>query len=77
VRFVGEQYEDDLNTRPLSSFAVVDLSLARALGSRWQVFAGFENLLDEEVQVGISGTGLFTVGAPRMVHLGVRHTLGP
>ena len=77
VRFVGEQYEDDLNTRPLSSFAVVDLSLARALGSRWQVFAGFENLLDEETEVGISGTGLVTVGAPRMVHLGVRHTLGP
>ncbi len=77
VRFVGEQYEDDLNTRPLSSFAVVDLGLARALGSRWQVFAGFENLLDEEVQVGISGTGLITVGAPRMVHVGVRHTLRP
>lgn len=77
VRFVGEQYEDDLNTRPLSSFAVVDLSLARALGSRWQVFAGFENLLDEEVQVGISGAGLVAVGAPRMVHVGVRHTLGP
>ncbi len=77
VRFVGEQYEDDLNARPLSSFAVVDLSLARALGSRWQAFAGFENLLDEEVQVGISGAGLITVGAPRMVHVGVRHTLGP
>lgn len=77
VRFVGEQYEDDLNARPLSSFAVLDLSLARSLTDRWQVFAGFENLLDEEVQVGISGTGLVTVGAPRMVHLGVRHTLGP
>lgn len=77
LRFVGEQYEDDLNTRPLSSFAVVDLSAARALSSRWQVFAGFENLLDEEVQVGVSGTGLVTIGAPRMVHLGVRHVLNP
>ncbi len=77
VRFVGSQFEDDLNTRPLSSFAVVDLSAARALSGRWQVFAGLENLLDEEVQVGISGTGLVTVGAPRMVHLGVRHILSP
>ena len=77
LRFVGEQYEDDLNTRPLSSFAVVDLSAARALSSRWHVFAGFENLLDEEVQVGISGTGLVTIGAPRMVHVGVRHVLNP
>ncbi len=77
VRFIGEQYEDDLNTRPLSSFAVVDLSLARNLGNRWQVFAGFENLLDEEVQVGISGTGLVTVGAPRMVHVGARLNLSP
>ena len=77
LRFVGEQYEDDLNTRPLSSFAVVDLSLARSLSSRWQVFAGFENLLDEEVQVGISGTGLVAVGAPRMVHVGARLNLSP
>ena len=77
LRFVGEQYEDDLNTRPLSSFAVVDLSAARAISSRWHVFAGLENLLDEEVQVGISGTGLVTVGAPRMVHVGVRHVLNP
>ena len=77
VRFVGSQFEDDLNTRPLSSFAVVDLSAARALSGRWQVFAGLENLLDEEVQVGISGTGLVAIGAPRMVHLGVRHILSP
>ena len=77
LRFVGEQYEDDLNTRPLSSFAVVDLSAARALSDRWHVFAGLENLLDEEVQVGISGTGLVTIGAPRMVHVGVRHVLNP
>ena len=77
VRFVGSQFEDDLNTRPLASFAVVDLSAARALSGRWQVFAGLENLLDEEVQVGISGTGLVAIGAPRMVHLGVRHILSP
>ncbi|MXX63043.1 MAG: TonB-dependent receptor [Holophagales bacterium] len=77
LRFVGEQYEDDLNTRPLSSFAVVDLSAARALSDRWHVFAGLENLLGEEVQVGISGTGLVTIGAPRMVHVGVRHVLNP
>ncbi len=77
LRFVGEQYEDDLNARPLSSFSVVDLSLARNLSSRWQVFAGFENLLDEEVQVGISGTGLVTIGAPRMVHVGARLNLSP
>ena len=77
LRFVGEQYEDDLNARPLSSFAVVDLSAARALSSRWHVFAGLENLLDEEVHVGISGAGLVTIGAPRMVHVGVRHVLNP
>ena len=77
LRFVGEQYEDDLNARPLSSFAVVDLSLSRSLSSRWQVFAGFENLLDEEVEVGISGTGLVAVGAPRMVHVGARLNLSP
>ena len=55
----------------------MDLSAARALSDRWHVFAGLENLLDEEVQVGISGTGLVTIGAPRMVHVGVRHVLNP
>ncbi len=77
LRFVGAQYEDDLNTRPLSSFAVVDLSAARAISRRWQVFAGIENLLDEEIQIGLSGAGLVAVGPPRMVHAGVRHTLNP
>ncbi len=77
LRFVGSQYEDDLNARPLSSFAVVDLSAARAISGRWQVFAGIENLLGEEVQIGLSGAGLLTIGAPRMVHVGVRHALSP
>ncbi len=77
VRLVGSQFEDDLNARPLESFTVVDLALARRFGGRWQAFAGLDNLLDENVQVGISGTGLVTIGAPRMVHAGVRLAVGP
>ncbi len=75
LRFVGEQYEDDLNARPLDSFAVVDLSAARAIPNGWQVFVGLENILDEEVQVGLTSSGRLTIGAPRMVHVGVRHVL--
>jgi iron complex outermembrane receptor protein len=74
ARFIGNQYEDDLNTLPLGSYAVVDLFASRSL-TRWaEVFAAVENLFDTTYTVGRTSEGVISIGAPRMVRGGVRLT---
>src|SRR5438034_4350803 len=47
ARYVGGQFEDDLNTLPLGSYVVLDLFVSRAL-ARWaEVFVGVENLFGQ------------------------------
>jgi outer membrane receptor protein involved in Fe transport len=71
VQFVGSQFDDDLNTptRVLPKFAVVDIMASRALGRTLEIFAGVQNVFDEEYFVGTLPT---TVGTPRLVTGGVR-----
>jgi outer membrane receptor protein involved in Fe transport len=72
VRFVGRQFEDDLNTLPLGSYALVDLFLSRRL-TRWaEVFVGIENLLDTTYSTGRTSEGVVSIGAPFQARGGVR-----
>ena len=73
---MDDQFEDDLNTRVLDSFVVFDLSLTRDISDEWSVFLRAENLLDEEIEVGAASNGLIAIGAPRLIHGGVRLRLG-
>jgi outer membrane receptor protein involved in Fe transport len=65
-------FDDDLNTRPLDSYVIVNAQV----GWRWTdevtTFLSVENLLDEEVEVSRSGNALIGIGAPRLIHLGLR-----
>ncbi|HUF92530.1 MAG TPA: TonB-dependent receptor, partial [Candidatus Limnocylindria bacterium] len=72
VRVAGMQYEDDLNTLPLGGFAVVDLYVARALAPGVEVFAAVENLFDRTYAVARTAEGTVSIGAPRLVHGGLR-----
>jgi outer membrane receptor protein involved in Fe transport len=71
VRFVGRQFEDDLNTLPLGSDALVDLFLSRRL-ARAEVFVGIETLLDTTYSTGRTSEGVVSIGMPFQVHGGVR-----
>ncbi len=71
-RYLGKQYEDDINTLELGDFAVVDLSLARPLKTGTEVFLRVENLLDQFYAVGRASSGIVTEGAPRLFHGGLR-----
>ena len=73
VRWIGNQFEDDRNDLVLGDYAVVDLSFARTFGPA-ELFIAFENALDRTYQVGKTGDGLTTIGAPLLVHGGVRAT---
>lgn len=68
VRYLGAQFEDDLNTLSMGAVVLVDARVARTLGKRITVFASGENLFDRRYLVGRAG--IDTVGAPRTVEVG-------
>ena len=72
VRFTSSQFEDDLNSRELDAFAVVDLSSAYAINDHLEAFLTLENLFDTEFEIGIASNGLVSIGAPRLVSAGLR-----
>ena len=74
VRFVGNQFEDDLNTLLLGSYAVVDVTVSRAFARWGEAFLAVENLLDRVYTVGRTTNGVISIGAPRLVHGGFRFT---
>jgi outer membrane receptor protein involved in Fe transport len=72
LRYVSDQYEDDLNRQSipgaLTFDALADLPLTRHLA----VEARAENLTDREVIAGISGAGILERATPRTLWLGLR-----
>ena len=70
VRYLGRSFEDDRNTVRLGGYALVDAMAARRLHGGLTGFVAVDNLLDRRYLVG--RTGVDTLGAPRMFHLGVR-----
>jgi iron complex outermembrane receptor protein len=74
VRYVGRQFEDDLNTLPLNSYTTIDLQLSRPITKWGVVFLDLENILDETYAVQRTTDGIVTVGGPRLIRGGVRLT---
>ena len=78
---MGRQFDDDLNARAvpgntaagLPKYAVVSLSVSRAIGPRLSAFVGVQNLFNREYIVGTLPT---TVGSPRLVTGGIRVRVG-
>lgn len=70
LRTSGQSFDDSANQFRLAGYAQVDLYAEHAFGRRWQVYSSAQNLFDTEVQAG--RTPLLTLGAPRLVSIGVR-----
>ena len=70
ARFVGAQYEDDLNTLLLDDYIVVDASASRPLTRAVHLFLGIENLFDVEYDV--ARTPVRSIGWPFTIRAGVR-----
>jgi outer membrane receptor protein involved in Fe transport len=75
-RFVGDQFEDDLNTLKLGDFFVVDLMLWRPIPvpkfSAGEIFLAVENLFDRTYEAGKTADGIVTTGMPLLVHGGLK-----
>lgn len=74
VRYLGPQFEDDLNTLPIGAVVLVDARAARRLGRGLEVFVSVQNLFDRPYVVGRAGVD--TVGAPRTFEIGLAFAAG-
>jgi iron complex outermembrane receptor protein len=70
VRYVGLQFEDDVNALPMSGALLVDLFGSWHVTRYLELFVAVDNLFDKAYLVGRSG--IDTVGPPRFVHGGLR-----
>lgn len=75
-RWVGDQFEDDLNSLKLGDYFVVDLMVWRSIPlpklSAGEVFLAVENLFDRTYEVAKTADGIITTGMPVLVHGGLR-----
>ena len=71
VRYVGGQYEDDLQTDVLPAAAVVDAVARWPVVGRVKLIARAENLFDAAVVTRNQG-GSMDLGAPRTLWIGLR-----
>jgi outer membrane receptor protein involved in Fe transport len=70
ARYVGQQFDDDLNQLPLRSWTGLDATATRPLPRGLAVFVAGENLFGNRAEV--ARTPLLTLGAPRLLRVGVR-----
>ncbi len=73
-RAVGAQFDDDQNLFRLARFFTMDAFASRRLTRGLDVFAAFENLLNQRYEVGRTPTR--TLGPPILARIGIRVRLG-
>ena len=74
VRYVGKQYENDINTLPMGDVVLTDLFASWHVTEQVDLLVAVENVFDATYLVGRSGVD--TIGQPRFVHGGFRLRLG-
>ncbi len=73
-RLSGRQYDDDTNTYLLHGYFRLDAFASHQLGSRVELFASGENLLNRDIED--SKTPTTTLGMPRVARVGFRVRVG-
>jgi len=69
--FVGQQFDDDLNTLLLKRFFTVDLYLGRSLGRGVEIFAAAENTFNQRYFTALTPTP--SLGPPILARIGLRY----
>ncbi len=71
LSYIGDQFEDDLNTRILRAATTLDARIEHAFPGGLSLVLSGDNLTDEAVAVGVAGDGLVSLGAPRRIMAGI------
>lgn len=69
-RYVGERFDDDLNTLRIEDFFVVDLRVGYRL-SRGRLYLTAENIFDVDAEISRSTDGLVRFATPRLLLAGI------
>ena len=69
-RFVGDQFDDDINSLPLGRYFALDLFVGRDLGHGVEVFAAGENITNQRYDIAKTPTP--NVGPPILGRIGLR-----
>ena len=69
-RFVGDQFDDDLNTFLLGRYFALDLLAGRSLGHGVEVFGAIENVTNQRYDIARTPTP--NIGPPILARIGVR-----
>ena len=74
ARFVGNQFDNDLNTLPLGRLFTVDVLASRRVTSGIEIFGAIENLFNDRYAV--ARNPVRELGAPFLARVGFRLNLG-
>lgn len=72
ARYVGQQYEDDVNILSLADAFTIDGRMALAVTDRLLVETRVENLLDARVEAAVNSNGIIERAFPRTFWVGLR-----
>jgi vitamin B12 transporter len=75
VRHIGQQFDDDQNTRVLASATTLDAYAALPIMRSLVAELRGENLFDERVEAGVSGANIVERATPRTIWIGLRYAL--
>src|SRR5262249_49515216 len=73
LRYIGPQYEDDLNTETLKGAVTLDATALVPIGHGFAIEARAENLSNTRVEAGISGDDIIERATPRTLWIGFRY----
>ena len=76
ARYLGDRFDNDLNTGEIAGSFLVDLRIRRQLTSGLSAYASVQNLFDAIAEMSHDANGFIRVGAPRTVTGGLRLRLG-
>jgi len=76
ARYLGDRYDDDLNSGVAAGSFTMDLRLRRDITDRLAAFASVINLLDATSEMSHDAAGFIRIGSPRTVSGGLRVRLG-
>tara|TARA_R100000501_G_scaffold4652_1_gene9932 strand:- start:21870 stop:23864 length:1995 start_codon:yes stop_codon:yes gene_type:complete len=72
LRYVGPQFEDDLEQRPLDDFVQLDASAVLPVARGVALTLAGENLTDSRIEDGIDARGALSLAQPRTLWVGIR-----
>jgi len=73
LRFEGRRFEDDQNERVLSQALTANLRIGWKFNEEIELYAGADNLLDADIEIGESADGLESYAAPRTFRIGMTY----